>query len=375
MLKTIKLTIFVFLTAILIQSSLASELDLNPFLLPSENGIQSGEYIVPNEEQTHLYKREIENISGILVSVGTFRTLFNAVMGDFSHIVMLDYDELATRFNYWNLNLIYKLQESGLDSEMQRYTYLSILYNRLPESRFLWTLSHLKRDDYSKLNQLLSELEENSPKLDVSLLPPEIQESAGAIIDIFQHRSVMTGRSLEDNFNKPFIDMRLALSLLNEDEDASAVCYWKTDANRTKLQTLIVDNKITVIQGSISGSQTLLHLSNVLEKKQGIAVLDLSNALEYVLTQEDTSRQFAENLSRLPFTRDARLFFTVHTRAKPFLFLSPEHGRTIVKFSSQDGWNYFSVNYSSISDRILEHFSGETGYFRFVENLLPLQIL
>jgi hypothetical protein len=58
----------------------------------------SGQAIVPNEFQGHLYAPVLPKKPGILISVGGFRTLERSVQGQFSHTEQVDSDPAVAAF-------------------------------------------------------------------------------------------------------------------------------------------------------------------------------------------------------------------------------------------------------------------------------------
>lgn len=279
-------------------------------LTSEESNHNPGTYLFPNEFDNYVYRPLISNKTGVLVAVGTLRALFDASLGNFSRVILLDVDSLVTEFNQVNLNLIRDLSKSGLTVEEQRYQYLAILHHRWIPEEFLNQLTRLNGNDPFKIAQLLKEIP-RLPELDCNSLPQEIKEST-------THLAQLIARAFgpRDSARPAYSDSQNPFYLLSKRDQNSEMTYWGNDELWTKIQKMIFENRFYPITGDLSGSTTLKNIATELDRVQEqVSVVDISNVLEYLakhdrLEDDQSVNRFLANLKALPKEPDSLLLVT-----------------------------------------------------------------
>ena len=280
-----------------------------------------GMFLIPNEFSNFVYSPFLEKSKGVLVSVGTLRTLFNARMGNFSRVLMLDYDSVASDYNRATLQVIADLSRTGESPEIQRYWYLSLLYGRSIPLSILHEIEGLKDlDDEERLGRVIAELQlSTSSEFDLQLsnFPPELRGSARILIDLF-HLSKSGKSSVWKRYNElnglDFSDTELTATQKIAIKHARAkMVFWGSDEAWLKIQKMILEDRIWVVQGSLGGDLALRSFAESLEtsfSQEKVAVLDVSNALDYLIA-EGLWNQFMRNVERLPKDPQFKFFYSV----------------------------------------------------------------
>lgn len=102
--------------------------DFDKLLIPKDKvigsvfGAERGKHIVPNEDRYTQFAIQAKFAQGVLLSVGTFRTLAVASFGQFSHVVLFDVDPGIVDFN--------KLQIEALKQSPTAADFLAKLIHR-----------------------------------------------------------------------------------------------------------------------------------------------------------------------------------------------------------------------------------------------------
>lgn len=111
---------------------------LDSFLIPPDFAndkavVRRGNYVVPNEFSPGTQFDALVNAKGLMVSVGTFRTLIIYAWAQFiTHLLILDYDSEVVNFNRRHFDKILLLNETfGDDLFLQRFHYICFLHGRL----------------------------------------------------------------------------------------------------------------------------------------------------------------------------------------------------------------------------------------------------
>src|SRR5580704_225741 len=68
--------------------------------------LETYNYISPNELHPQVYKLALQERTGTLISVGTFRTLIGFTLGQFDRLIMLDVANKILQFNREHLTFI-----------------------------------------------------------------------------------------------------------------------------------------------------------------------------------------------------------------------------------------------------------------------------
>lgn len=278
-------------------------------ILEERGTFKDGRYIVPNEFDTTRYSEILRSRHGVLISVGTFRSLFDFYLGDFSRLVMIDKDSLTVGFNRWNLNVMQKLSASRTSVEQQRDTYVEILKNPDPA--------------------VYPEAEFKDPVFGTELV-----------------------KTLGKKFKTPGIgQLKYALQQFYSAQYPSrqSYLYWGSNVGWEKVQKAIRDRQISTFEGSISGTRTMQTLAEDFRRRnETVGALDLSNILGYV---EGTERvQLLKNLRALPWAENAVVLFTF----KNFPF-----SRRAKKYLGNDReWFYFQLSATKFIQAIEKYFVG-----------------
>lgn len=237
----------------------------------------AGMYIVPNEKFPDAWQPVLQGKRGAYVGVGTFRMLNTAAYNDFSHIFLMDIDSTTADFNRINLELVRHAPT--------RREYLSLLFARDLGSVNLSDLNNWDGMDYWKTLPVLNE------EIWQKNLPSSLHES---------YQKYLDGKRVHKHFG---------------DWERIAGKYsrknWITTSDKiyAQLRKQVLENRFTVLNGDLSGSQTMKDLGEALRKKGiGITALDTSNALDYVLGRGGKSA--AENIRSLPFAPDGKILLT-----------------------------------------------------------------
>ncbi|MCA9508722.1 MAG: hypothetical protein KC505_09915 [Myxococcales bacterium] len=285
-------------------------------------------FLYPNELEAYLLRDYLKEQEGILISVGTFRTLFNATMGNFTRIIMLDNDELINKFNKANLDLISLIGQSPWSTLQQRLVYAALLAQRqfsIQDIDLVIASTH-PPSFANQIQNLLSLLKKRSvfpkeqPIIDPSLgadLNGRLSEAIGRFMGVGADSQKNRVYDLED------------LSEIN-----ASMTFWHSDEAWQKIQTLLADNRISVVMGDLKGQKTLKGIRNCLNQvgfENTPLLFDVSNALDYFIDNKSDYQKFIDNIS---------LF---NNRRVTILLTS----KRLMKTSS---WVYFSVPGILISD-------------------------
>lgn len=245
------------------------------------NIVQDGDgygegFIVPNEAGYLSYAPHLKNKNGVLISVGTFRAFQAAVMGDFSYIFLLDYAAEVVQFNKQIIDIIKK--------SSTRSNFLNLLF---------------------RSSRVIEKIENGNESL------------------LF-HDSNLNQKSNMFKFLKKIIQYY-------NDETTYGANFLTSDIYFNKLKNLINADKVILINGSLSGKETISELSLLLkERNLEVSVLDVSNAKDYIIWSKQLSFYY-RNLMRIPWANDAQVIWSV-----------PAHANIFVGPNIQNNWAYFA---------------------------------
>lgn len=256
----------------------------HPFVDEEEPKTELPFFLYPNELKAHFLSAELRKKSGILVSVGSFRGLFNATMGNFSHVFLVDNDRAILRFNRANLALLKALSQSNLAITMQRLLYVAIISQRSFTLEAIRELTNMQESSRIVFSRLYREL---SPQSVVDSAPQELDEALRYAIEKFYE---------SDSGEHP--------NRLFEVDDLNgkniSMTYWQSDAAFAKLTNLINEDKISVVAGDITGAKTINSIANFAKRqKELVSVFDVSNAIDSFYKDTYAMSRFLKNVFRL----------------------------------------------------------------------------
>jgi hypothetical protein len=276
----------------ILASAFSSAVHVNSLDLVFEPAIAGGAFVLPNENEFWRLTPVLKDKTGTLVSVGTFRTLFDAQRGEFSRVIMLDVNAVVTAFNQVNIDMIRELKQTGLTSAEQRAFYIWMLRNRKNEDR----------------------------------APPLTPEKLKAIGDEIPEN---LQKSFRDKIRHGWLTDQAGLfrAFLTQGTDQFQNSYWGSDEAWTKIQRLIVENRISVVNGDIGGEQTVASIARALDKiGQEVSVVDLSNVPDFILMEKrkgvSLTNLMISNLRRLPYSADAEITFTGRWKGSHWTYFS-----------------------------------------------------
>lgn len=86
-------------------------------------------FYLPNEKLSGLYSPVLMNKKGALICTGTYRCLFDVMLGDFDNVILWDFDEDIKEYNKIHLELIKQIGLLDIPVSEQRRLYLQIITN------------------------------------------------------------------------------------------------------------------------------------------------------------------------------------------------------------------------------------------------------
>ncbi len=208
--------------------------------------------------------------------MGTFRAFQAAAAGRFHEAFLLDNNEGVIRFNRWHLKV---LQESE-----SRRAYLVKLFG---DAGLLGAFRDYDAALAAHDPQVLHHTHES---LKVKLSP--LVEKGAEEMSTEHERYLKT----------------MAEFIL--DKTTYLRSFLGSDAQFLNLRAMVVAQQITVVPGSLSGTKVMNWLGDRMRAKgQVVAVLDISNAYDYI-GKFGGAKQFFKNIERWPFADQARVHFT-----------------------------------------------------------------
>lgn len=231
--------------------------------------------------------------------MGTFRFFQAASQGRFTQAVSFDYSPEVTDFN---LGIIQILRTSS-----NRFDFLSNLFGK-PE-----------------LAMQLRSFEQGKISSDTLFRYASEIIRINLDTDYISSKSIFPKTIHESSIGK----FALALLEIFVDKSRGHLSFIGSNDAFENLKSLSVANKIHVVNGNLSGSNTLFQLGDSLRKiGENISVLDISNAYKYI-SISGAEGQFLQNLKSLPLSTTAVVAFT--------------EGNFLNKKRGGDGWDYYVV--------------------------------
>lgn len=299
-------------------------------LTPERHGSKSYRYLVPNEMYPEqLYQKRLldKKTGGIILSVGTLRSFYTAGAQRAHELVIVDYDENIQNFNRLHLEI--------LKSSADRFQYLAAFFGTDANPELI---RKVKEGTASSRDYVASVLSQTMNQH----LPPE-QESFQKILD--ENRDGRDTPSLRRSFKKHF-EMQVARATGTNE------FYWLNDDVYAHLHELAVRGKISVLEGSFSGTSAIQSLSKSLKRSQEeVSVVDLSNLLEWLSDRAALSKSdqpliyFEKNIASLPLAADAVFQFTLGTA---------KLGKTVSDLPSDGKFSYATLAKDEFMKQISE---------------------
>lgn len=243
-------------------------------------------FIKPNEIDPFKWNNILTDTpeESVTLSVGSIRALHTFSMTKTKYLIIVDIDRDIIEFNRMNLELIRRI------SQMPKYRNNSKKQKSVYIDFYLGT------------------------------------ETAEQLDDI---------NSLEMSLFKAFLE-----TIPNQEEILSSIrnksaFYMNVDL-WDRIVSAINDNRITVLQGSISDIEFMGSISTVVSKNQlKFSVLDFSNILEY-FEDETTKNNFNMVIEGLPLTDEAKMIWTAGFNISDII------GTYMKCHGSDSSWYYYS---------------------------------
>jgi hypothetical protein len=305
-----------------------------------EPGVAKGTYIAPNEHEPYLFNQVTTGMTGALISVGSFRTLDRSAGANFSHVFMVDYDQITTEFNRLNLELI--------RHSADRYDYIEMLAGMVAPEEAIAAVRHGELGDA----MFLHELQTKGKRLLVPNLPA--YEKMDQLLG--KQRNLGSFKSLREHL---FYQIGIVLNR----EHYRKGSIFGSDAIFHSVQQRARRGGFTVFNASFTGGSGFPTLAAALKLEHvEVAAVDLSNVMDHVHMQEglfsSKPQQLVRNLQLLPLAKDAQILFT----AQAYWFGIKEPG--------EDPWGYLALSkddYFRAAE--LGHFDTSHGYEKFLQNV------
>lgn len=260
--------------------------------VPTDEYGDGGGYLYPNENNSRSFAPALAGKKGALLSVGTFRALNDAALGDFSHAILFDFDHRTVRFNQANVDLIGASQDrfeylaALLDRPLDPSLAASVRAGRMADKEFIGSLVRTPR-----YQSLPSFLEKIVSLIHPSTEPPRLRQARVAARDIWDYAAD----------NPEFLSGAVWYPKQWEST------YYGSDRLFSELRDKIKQGRVRVVAGDLAGSRTLKAVGSALNiAGVRFSVIDISNAWTGF-----PMSPFIANLEALPLAPDAALLFTV----------------------------------------------------------------
>lgn len=230
-------------------------------------------YIFPNEHFDSVFRSHTKGLKGAGVTTGTFRAFQRILYGSFSWMFIVDIDPDVAPFNRLNYEAI--MSAPSLREYLKNF----------PESF---------KDRYGKYPPGYDRENYYGDKTSQFPLYQFINEHVG-----------------DDGLVKPYRSNRKYLEAF----------FFNSEAQFQALKRKLRKTNIVLIDGSLTSLELAIKIRSFL-KREGIEVslLDLSNVMDYILANSGNkvtaknrqqAARLAEFIQTLPFSKAAKLFFTI----------------------------------------------------------------
>lgn len=268
-------------------------------------------YLIPNERYTEAFSEVLAPCTnGLLISVGTIRSLIDASIGHFDQVIIMDNNISVMTFNRLNLELMIEIDMLPLSIKEKRIQYFSVFYGRWLTDKQLKLICSYDQNRIFDERFLLHYRElfkcDNSP----SVFPDHILEIIQKINKIskinnmidFEHPSVPGIPSNYDMYlildpyyhfsysiNNPIVSEYLKDKGIKEYQLRSTYnperhsFYFENDDVWIKIIDLIKQHKIHLILSSIYVIDTWNYIQKFIELNNiSLKIIDLSNILDHL---------------------------------------------------------------------------------------------
>lgn len=311
-------------------------------------------FVIPNERHPEAWWKDLKSVTGgTLVSVGSIRPLIAASMGNFSRIVMLDIDQRINQFNKINIELISNISSLPLPPNHQRYQYLAALNKTWFSAEDLEEIESAFKQKHSadqEMEMVKNKLEKLS-LYDEEIVFPLEKNLATSILQC----SVIDNQFTLEAFlyygpKSTINEKNINFNYFTWPDSREAKFYWENDDTWSKIIKLVRDKKIHVVNGSLTGNQSIKSLGNILQSRgEYISVLDISNCLLYFKGDTSILKDFLMNLKLLGekkcLDKRSKIFFTNRK-------LQLVSDSIVLKFN---GWLYRSCEWTVFYKNLKKH--------------------
>lgn len=281
-----------------------------------------GTFIAPNEAHDRAYESELQNKTGVMVSVGTFRALARVAMGHFDELIIVDIDQAVTDFNQLNFKLI---QESA-----NSFEYLTKLLNRNADQSIAeqYRLGHITAEEM--LKDILK-----SPKMN----PNNVSVTLKAL-----HKLMRKSHPDYESVGKSIIESFYKLSRTS----SFNAHIFGSDIVFKKIKSMLKKHQIKAVTYDI----TTAPLEKIVTPGKTISVLDISNVFNYLGPAQ--FKNLIQSIRRWPVEAKARLFITLNQGTWLMGRKMMSVPRALKKALSQysDGWGYFNFDLFDVMESI-----------------------
>lgn len=254
-------------------------------------------FIVPNEDRFQLFSPSLQNKSGVMLGVGTFRFFQSASVGSFSHAISLDVDQSVTRFNSGLLDII--------NRSANRHEFIGRLFGNMD------AIDVLKKYEVGSISRDLA----------VSTLEKYIGD--------FQTVNLRNNSTIQDYFPKSVAPEDLkafsrALVQFIAEKDTYQSSFLGSDSLFANLKSLASDQRIILINGDLMNEEQMRYIGNKL-RSHGleVSVFDISNTHKYI--KPESIKQYLRSVAQIPFSSEGVVQMTTYSRKTP------------------GAWDYYSV--------------------------------
>lgn len=328
--------------------------DFRKVRFESDKGGQAhGQYIAPNEHFGHLYKGCVQNrpIGGI-IGVGTWRMFDRLAHGNYPFLIMFDYDYGVVAFNRLFIKIIKKARD--------RWEFLSILFTGGIKKGHIDLAKRLRWSSIHFVKQLL---QDHPGSIDITKY---FGQSLGRLLKEKSNERVNGWKRLGlhlgwNNFSEKMKDHILGLLIKNDlySTHKQAVLSikngfdlvqlisksryfltepWGSTVNSAgfrlslegshrhkifgetfvgsdqmyqRVRKKVIDGRVKVVVGDLTGDRSMRSIAAVLKSRgYHVSAVDISNVPDYLYRND--RKKMIENITRLPLTFGARIFFTTN---------------------------------------------------------------
>lgn len=350
--------LFIYLVFLSSLSSAADLFDGFSYTQNPDNFFRNGIFIVPNEREFYRFDASVKGKEGVLLSVGTFRSLEAASRGEFSHLIMSDVDLGIVDFNQMQIEVLKKspttkdfvrnfLADTTKDfppsDPLERANFFQITKQSLREQEKTVVEKQSRlRALLQKPPKLLSEFQEISSlygapekaelfmKIRAENLSKKVPNIWAAFDEAFKKVP-----AFDAEFNKKMkkIEYIEAVLTFTKDENALDGGFLSSESRYSKLHEMAKKGNMHSVAIDLSGKEVSELGRRLKTEGLEISVIDASNAPDYFLRTAKNTEQFSMNLVSLPFASNAKFNFTTE-----FMQIPAEN-----PLSKLRGWKYISM--------------------------------